>query len=87
MNFFVYIIYNARHDKFYIGQTYSLQKRIFEHKNGLSIYTSRYDGEWLFLHKEKFKTRSEAMHKEKFLKQQKNKSFLKRYIKNNSSAG
>lgn len=85
--FFVYILYNTKHDKFYISQTYSLKKRIFEHKNGLSEYTAKYDGEWLFVYKEKYKTRAGAMNKEKFLKKQKSKEFylkLCRQTKSNS---
>jgi len=30
-------MYNKKHDKFYIGQTYSLKKRINDHKTGLVI--------------------------------------------------
>ena len=81
MNFYVYIIYNIKHDKFYIGQTYSLKKRIFEHKNGLSKYTSKFDGEWIFVYKEKYGARAEAMKREKFLKNQKNNNFYKKLCK------
>jgi putative endonuclease len=82
MNYYVYIIYNTKHDKFYIGQTDNLNKRIYEHKNKLALYTSKYDGDWLFLYYQKFKSRSEAMLREKFLKQQKNKDFYKNLCKN-----
>jgi putative endonuclease len=83
--YYVYIIYNQKHDKFYIGQTYSLKKRIYEHKNGLSGYTSKYNGEWFFVYKEKYKTRSKAMKREKFLKAQKNKNFYKKLCRNEVS--
>ena len=80
MGYYAYILYNAKHDTFYIGQTYSLLKRIImEHKAGLGKYTGRYDGEWLLLYFEKFATRAEAMQKEKEWKEFKSKVYLKKY--------
>ena len=77
---YVYILYNKQHDKFYIGQTYSLKKRIAEHKAGLGNYTSRY-GEWLFVYYEKVVDRAQAMSREKYFKSLKSKVFLKEFIK------
>ncbi|MFA5813736.1 MAG: GIY-YIG nuclease family protein [Patescibacteria group bacterium] len=79
--FFIYIMYNLKHDKFYIGQTYSIKKRITEHKTGQGNYTSRYDGEWLYLYSESFSTRAEAMQREKYFKSLKNKEYLKEFIR------
>jgi putative endonuclease len=80
MVYYVYILYNTDHDKFYIGQTYSLTKRIAEHKAGKSSYTSRY-GKWLFVYYEKLSTRAEAMRREKYFKSLKSKEYLKKFIK------
>jgi len=68
MNYYTYIIYNKKHDKFYIGSTYSLKKRINEHKTGEGNYTSRYDGEWTFVYYEKHNDRSEAVQRERYFK-------------------
>lgn len=78
--YYVYIIYNPDHDKFYIGQTNNLQARIQEHNLGLSKYTSKYSGRWLLKYEELFGTRKEAMAREKFLKRQKNKEFYRKLI-------
>ncbi|MDD5291514.1 MAG: GIY-YIG nuclease family protein [Patescibacteria group bacterium] len=78
MKYFVYIIFNAKYNKFYIGQTYNLTKRLLEHNQHLSKYTAKYDGEWTLVFNENFSTRAEAMKREKFLKAQKNRDF---YIK------
>ncbi|MFH0891824.1 MAG: GIY-YIG nuclease family protein [Candidatus Falkowbacteria bacterium] len=78
MKFFVYILYNKKYDKFYIGQTDNLRRRIFEHQNRLSVYTSKYNGGWHLVYQEKYDTRSEAMIQEKFLKNQKSKKFYKK---------
>jgi len=79
--FDVYIIYNKQFDKFYIGQTCDLEKRLKEHNMGLSRYTSKYPGKWILKYKESFNTRKEAMEREKFLKKQKNKNFYWKLIK------
>lgn len=80
MKYYVYIIYNKKFDKFYIGQTNNLKRRIFEHNNALSTYTSKYNGRWHFLYYEKFFNRKDAVMRERFLKGQKNKGFYKRLI-------
>jgi len=81
MKYFVYIIYNKNFDKFYIGQTYNLDKRESEHNLGLSKYTSRYSGGWKIVFKEGYFSRSDAMQREKFLKNQKNKAFYRKICK------
>lgn len=78
MTFYIYIIYNIKHDKFYIGQSIDLNKRIIEHNEGLSNYTSKYDGEWILCYHEEYKSRSEAIKRERFFKKQKNKVFYKK---------
>jgi putative endonuclease len=78
MKCFVYIIYNIEHDKFYIGQSYDVQKREAEHNLGLSKYTARYSGGWKVVYVEEFLSRSEAMKRERFLKKQKNKDFYRK---------
>ena len=85
--YYVYIIFNDQYDKYYVGQTSDLDRRIFEHNNKLTVYTSKYDGVWELKYKEKFETRSGAMLREKFLKKQKNKDFYKGLIGAHSSAG
>jgi putative endonuclease len=81
MKYFVYIAYNEKFDKFYIGQTNNPTEREFEHNNGLSTYTSKYDGGWKIAYTEVYNTRSDAMKRERFLKKQKNKDFYRKLIK------
>jgi len=78
MGYFVYLLYNKKHDKFYIGQSNSLERRIFEHNFGLSNYTSKYDGTWEKVYSERFDDRKEALIRERFLKKQKSKKFYKK---------
>ncbi|MDF1498183.1 MAG: GIY-YIG nuclease family protein [Patescibacteria group bacterium] len=83
MNFYTYIAYNSKYDKFYIGQTNNSFKRITEHNLGLSNYTSKYDGKWEIAYYEIFDNRSEAMRRERFLKKQKSKKFYRKLCEMN----
>jgi putative endonuclease len=42
MNFFVYILYSPEFDKYYVGQTEDLERRIFRHNGGYEKFTSPY---------------------------------------------
>ena len=78
----VYAIYNSKHNKIYIGQTQDLEARLELHKAGTfsNSYTSRFDGEWKKIHQEVFKTRKEALIREKQLKSYQGRLFVKRLI-------
>ena len=78
MQYFVYTIYNKNNDKFYIGQTNNIDRRLIEHNSGETNYTAKYSGEWELVYKEEFSDRTNAIKREKFLKKQKNKSFYKK---------
>jgi putative endonuclease len=78
MNYFVYILYNEKNDKFYIGQTNDIERRLTEHNSGETNYTSKYSGEWRVVYKEEFVDRTGAIKRERFLKNQKNKNFYKK---------
>ncbi|WP_297694928.1 GIY-YIG nuclease family protein, partial [uncultured Eudoraea sp.] len=79
--FFVYIIESAVDNSFYIGQTKDLIKRVTYHNEGLSKYTSK-KIPWKLVYSEVFNTRTEAIKRERFLKNQKNRTFYKRLIQN-----
>jgi putative endonuclease len=76
--YFVYIVYNKENEKFYIGQTNNLERRVFEHNNKRTNYTAKYSGNWILVRKEVFGCRTEAIQRENFLKRQRNKDFYKK---------
>ena len=77
----VYALYSTKFDKIYIGQTDNLERRLFEHNNGLlSTYTKRYKP-WQIIYTEEYQTRSEAFKREKQLKSQKGREFIWKIIK------
>ncbi|MBK8712189.1 MAG: GIY-YIG nuclease family protein [Niastella sp.] len=68
MNMFsVYILYSAMHDRYYIGQTADLNKRIQRHNNKMEKATSPYVP-WNVVGFVEKSNRSEAMILEKKLK-------------------
>ena len=79
MNYIVYVIKNPN-SKLYIGHTNNLERRLSEHNNGQSRYTSSWPGPWILVYQENFDSRSKAMKREKELKTGKGREFLKQFI-------
>ncbi|WP_367575994.1 GIY-YIG nuclease family protein [Maribellus mangrovi] len=64
--YIVYILQSELDDSYYIGFTSNLAQRLSYHNAGKSRYTSR-KIPWKCVYIEEFKTRAEAMKREKFL--------------------
>ena len=79
MSYKVYILYTNIYDKYYIGQTNCLSRRLTEHFCKDTIFTGKYDG-WNLVYVEEYKSRKESMTREKFLKSQRNKEFYYKLI-------
>ena len=82
-NFFVYVIWNAEHQRYYIGQTEDLDQRIHQHNdpnNALSQFTKRFSGKWKLIYQESFTTRKEALLREKALKSGQGRQWLKEHV-------
>jgi len=65
--FFVYIIYSAAVDRYYIGSTQNVEERLHRHNSGHSKSTKG-KGHWQLVRTFNFNTRAEAMHFEKKIK-------------------
>ena len=82
MTFYVYILRNPDGHT-YVGQTNDLDRRLEEHNDPEykgTKYTKRYRLPWDLIHKECFKTRSEAMKRERELKTGKGRDWIKKNI-------
>jgi len=78
---YVYIIYNKMANKYYVGQTENVDRRLDQHNNHtFKTYTSRFPGEWKLIHQESVATRSEALKREKGLKSGNGREFIKTII-------
>jgi len=65
---YVYILTTRKNTALYIGVTSNLQKRIWEHKNGLITGHSKKYSINKLIYTEEFATIEEAIHREKCLK-------------------
>jgi putative endonuclease len=82
--FFVYILQNSI-DKIYIGQTNNLASRLSRHNDNQCKFTKN-KGPWRIVFNESFKTRAEAMNREKFLKSGKGREWIKINVKLGSTS-
>ena len=67
MHYFVYILYSARIDRYYIGQTNDLEGRFLRHNRGYERYTST-GVPWELIWKTTKPSRVEAIRLERKLK-------------------
>ncbi|MFA5020990.1 MAG: GIY-YIG nuclease family protein [Patescibacteria group bacterium] len=81
--YYVYAIFNQKHDKIYIGQTEDLNIRIEQHNCGFfkKCYTASFDGMWTLVYSEVFETREDALKREKQLKSFRGREFIRNKIK------
>ena len=79
MEFKIYILQSQVDSSFYIGFTSDIEKRLMNHNAGKSKYTSK-KMPWKLVYSEEFTTKSEALRREKFLKNQRNREFYEKLI-------
>ncbi|GAF95603.1 unnamed protein product [marine sediment metagenome] len=84
MKFWTYAIKSKSTGKIYIGHTSNFKLRLKRHNKILPIkkksYTYKNKGPWKLVYKEKFKTRKEAIKREKELKSFKGREFIRKLI-------
>jgi putative endonuclease len=73
--YFVYIIYSKKLDRYYVGYSENLVKRLSEHNTGMSTYTSKAH-DWELKYQLPFKSREDAMKEEKRIKAKKSRRYL-----------
>ena len=75
MNFFVYILYNSKLEKYYVGNTNDMADRLYRHNSGQSTFTKT-GIPWVLIHAEKTTTRAEAVRLELSIKKRGAQRFL-----------
>jgi putative endonuclease len=80
--FYVYILYSQKSDRYYIGHTTDVYKRLEEHNNPrvTTKYTSKHLPWDLVLFFKISESRGEAILVERFIKKQKSTEFIRRLI-------
>ena len=81
--FTTYVLKSLKNSRLYTGSTNDLKRRLIEHNKGQSKYT-KLTKPFKLIYKEDFKTRSEEIKRELYLKTGKGRDYLKRVV---SSAG
>ena len=76
----VYILYSDKADRYYTGVTDDLPWRLERHNQGWGRYTKR-GIPWEVVYIEKFETKSEALKREREIKERKSKNYIENLIK------
>lgn len=77
--YYVYIIQNDLNDRFYIGSTCDVNKRLADHNCGKTKSTKN-RGFWKLIYKEEFSTNTEARQRENKIKSYKGGNAFKKLI-------
>ena len=76
MKGYIYVLKNELTDRYYIGSTNNIERRLVEHKKG-KTRTTRLLETYILVYKEEFKTIEEARQREANLKSYKSKKYIK----------
>ena len=79
MSFHVYILQSQTTNRYYIGQSKDLRERVAYHNANYSK-ALRNRGPWRLVYSESYATRSEAVRRERYIKSQKDRSFIERLL-------
>ena len=77
--FIVYFLKSLQTNRLYIGYTSNLESRLKYHNSDRSRSTKN-GRPWEIVYTEKFTSKTEALQRERFLKNQKNREFYNRLI-------
>ena len=72
MAFHTYILYSKIKDKFYVGHTNDLENRLHQHNTRNNLGTN----DWCVVYDEVFNNRSDAMKREKEIKDKKSRKYI-----------
>ena len=80
--YFVYILYSSSIDKYYTGFTEDYEKRFAFHNSEKNRIWTKRGRPWELKKVFRFDTKREALQAEKFIKQQRNRAYMERFIEN-----
>lgn len=82
--FWVYIIYSRKLDRYYLGHTADMGKRLTEHNTGISKFTSKAN-DWITVYTEEFDNREFARNRESEIKRKKSRKYIEWIITHENS--
>lgn len=85
--YYLYILRSQKNNKYYVGCTDNIERRLKEHNKGLSTYTKN-QRPWELKYKEEYSSLSEARRRERQIKNWKKRAAIERlFIMAPSSSG
>ena len=84
MPHFTYILFSEKANKYYIGSSHDVEKRLGRHNAGATVSTKS-GRPWELLYVEEFDSKTEALNREIYLKRMKSRASIEKLIKENNS--
>ena len=75
----LYILYSTTLDKYYVGSTTDIYRRLIEHNRGKEKFTKT-GMPWELVYKEEFLALTDARRRETFIKKQKSRKYILQLI-------
>ncbi|WP_115124456.1 GIY-YIG nuclease family protein [Marinirhabdus gelatinilytica] len=79
MHYFTHILYSKKLNKYYVGYTQQLSKRLDNHNWKHKGFTGRAN-DWVLVYKEQFAKKSEALSRERQIKRWKSRKMIEKLI-------
>ena len=79
MSFYTYILFSEKLNRYYIGSTQNIHKRLDRHNAGATKSTKA-GRPWVIVYSEEYESKSEAIKRENYLKSMKSRKFIKTLI-------
>ncbi len=83
MEFYVYILFSASQNKYYVGYTSGLEERIRKHNAHHKGFTG-IATDWALVYKEKYGSKKVAMEREQKIKSWKSRKMIEQLVHNQS---
>jgi putative endonuclease len=74
-DFYVYILFSEKLNRYYIGQTQDLTERLRKHRFSKDHYTGKAD-DWVLKYKEEYSNREDAISRECLIKSKKSRKYI-----------
>ena len=84
--YYVYVLKSRKDNKFYVGYTNNLERRVKQHRSARKGYYTSGKGPWDLVYYEVFEDKATAIRREKFYKSGKGREVLKKKIETESVA-
>ncbi|MBU4539533.1 MAG: GIY-YIG nuclease family protein [Weeksellaceae bacterium] len=82
--YYVYILYSAKLNRYYIGQTQDIEERLRKHHFSKDHFTGKSD-DWELKYTEEYSSRSEAIARESSIKAKKSRKYIEFLIQNRAA--